>query len=474
MNTDMKSGSRIPTRAYLAALIILAALPSFFIILHSVRHHMEDSPEGLWTDLGLMIAATLLALCAALALGEAWIIRPLRAISLAAKRIAQGELEVRARVGMAPWELAGLGQTFDSMALALKRRDERTRKVLEELRASRKRFKDIAWSMSDWIWEMDAQGGFTFSSGQVQGIMGYEPGEILGKHFTDFFPEGEHHEVRTLFESVARTLRPITDFEAWHVTRDGRRVCLRTSGRPMRDAQGRFTGIRGVCRDVTRQKLAQEHILNSLKEKEVLLKEVHHRVKNNLQIIASLMSLESHKHQDIPEVAEAFEQMRSRVRSIALIHEKLYATQTYSEVDMAGYIESLSRSIRDAHARPGQSISLRFELPAVSACLEKALPLGLLANEAVTNAFKHAFAGRETGEVLVRLETGDGQLSLLVEDDGVGMAPEIRQELARGGSRGLGMQLIKTLSDQLGGSISFPVKEKGFSILASFPGATLR
>ena len=430
---------------------------------------LGQARAALSSDLILMLLAALLAVGAALMIGEARIVRPLGRISLAARRIAEGELAARSQVGAAPMELAGLGLTFDSMAMTLQHRDEKRRRILEDLRQSRKRFKDVAGSMSDWIWEVDAQGCFTFNAGQVLAITGYEPWEVLGRNFAEFYLPGERERAQALFDQTAAEFTPIRDFEAWHMTKGGKRVCLRTNGRPIRDVKGRFAGVRGVCVDVTQQKLAQDHIMCSLREKEILLKEVHHRVKNNLQIISSLMSLESHKHQDIPEVAEAFEQMRGRVRSISLIHEKLYSAENYAEVNMAGYVESLSTSIRDANARPGQTITLRFELAPLLVPLDRALPLGLLVNEAVTNSFKHAFNGKTSGEVFIRLESDNGWMKLLVEDDGCGLQEEIRQEIAQGRGPGLGMQLIKALTEQLGGSTTFPETRKGTSILASFP-----
>ncbi|WP_243360055.1 sensor histidine kinase [Fundidesulfovibrio terrae] len=416
------------------------------------------------TSLALMTVAAILAMAAALGLGERTVVRPITRITAAAGKIARGDLGARAGRGYAPRELAGLAGTFDSMAQSLEKRARDRETIHSALRASRRRFKDIVSKLSDWIWELDARGRFTLSSGRVEEIIGYQPWEMRGRHFREFLIPGERERIQALFEMSSAALAPIRDVEAWHQARGGGQVCLRTNATVLLDAEGRFAGYRGVCMDVTAQRTYEEQLVRSLREKELLLKEIHHRVKNNLQIISSLLSLESRDFLASPQVEQAFEDMRGRVRSIALIHELLYTAENFSAVNMAQYLSSLCGTLASTLALPGQRVDFSCQGPALLLPLDRAMPLALLANELTTNALKHAFDGG-SGEVRVALEGAYGQGRLLVEDDGRGISPDVK----KGERHGLGMELIMALADQLGGAVDFPERTRGTAVLITFP-----
>jgi two-component sensor histidine kinase len=182
----------------------------------------------------------------------------------------------------------------------------------------------------------------------------------------------------------------------------------------------------------------------SVKEKEALLQEIHHRVKNNLQIIASLLSLQSGYIHD-PQMLVQFQESQSRIRSMALIHEKLYQSERFVEVDLADYVQSLLNILMRTYAT-NANIKLEVQLAPTSVTIDTAMPVGLMLNELFTNALKYAFPGNRAGQLTVKLGAGPaGEIRLLVQDDGVGLKPEFQFEQAST----LGLRLVRMFAKQL-------------------------
>ena len=215
------------------------------------------------------------------------------------------------------------------------------------------------------------------------------------------------------------------------------------------DDSGRCTRLMGAITDITDRKQAEERLQASLHQKEVLLKEIHHRVKNNLQIISSLVNLQSDSI-DNPDVRNLFQDVRDRVRSMALVHEKLYQSENLSNVQFDEYAGSLLNYLRQAYGKSVGAIGLIQELQPVTLSVEMAVPCGLILNELVTNAIKHAFRGRSTGEVRTALRCDpDGSIRLCVSDNGVGFPPEL--DWRKTGS--LGLRLVQMLAGQLNATV---------------------
>jgi PAS domain S-box-containing protein len=202
--------------------------------------------------------------------------------------------------------------------------------------------------------------------------------------------------------------------------------------------------------DLTSRKQAEQTLLKSLREKESLLKEIHHRVNNNLQIISSLLRLQAVRL-DNPIAQAALHDMQNRVRSMALIHEHLYRSETFSEVDLSTYLKQLCQQLFRSLAPAPATIRLHLELDPVCSAIEQAIPCGLLVNELVSNALEHAFPDGRAGEVRVELRALDGAAGwrLRVMDTGVGLPPD----LPMGNLSTLGLQLVVDLSRQLGGQL---------------------
>ncbi len=227
---------------------------------------------------------------------------------------------------------------------------------------------------------------------------------------------------------------------------DGAEMALETSSAPMRIGD-QIAGTVTVWHDITERVLAEKTILASLHEKEVLLKEIHHRVKNNMQIISSLVSLQADTL-DNPTLQPLFNDLRDRVRTMALVHEKLYQSDSLAEIDFAEYTGSLLHYLWRANGDAASNVRLRLAVQPVSISIEQAVPCGLMLNEMVTNALKHAFRERADGELTVVLHAGaNGAVCLRVSDNGVGLPADWRQ------SSSLGLRLVQMLTEQVRGTL---------------------
>ena len=272
--------------------------------------------------------------------------------------------------------------------------------------------------------------------------------EMLGKPASFYF-EGEQAD-EPLGQGLHNELATVSYFENWQRRKDGEKRLLAWRCRVLTDARGEVTGALSSAWDITELKLAERALRESLREKESMLKEIHHRVNNNLQIISSLLRLQAGQIES-PVAQAALQDMQHRVRSMALIHEHLYRSDNLAEVDLSSYIQQLCQQLFRALAVTPESIHLHLDLRPVSLTIDQAIPCGLIVNELVSNSLKHAFPNGRHGEVRVELHPlADGPgWGLRVADDGVGLPPGFDlQHLTS-----LGMKLCADLSRQLGARI---------------------
>ena len=204
-----------------------------------------------------------------------------------------------------------------------------------------------------------------------------------------------------------------------------------------------------IQRDITERKRAEERIRASLKEKEVLLKEIHHRVKNNLQIISSLLYLQASRTEHAGAVS-ALRESRNRIKSMALIHERLYQSANLASVDMGEYTRNLVSDLQRSYRIEESAVRLRLNIQDIPLGITEAIPCGLIINELVSNALKHAFPKGRAGEVTIGLRRATAnRTTLTVSDNGIGF-PE-QMDFRK--SPSLGLTLINSLVEQLGGTI---------------------
>jgi PAS domain S-box-containing protein len=244
---------------------------------------------------------------------------------------------------------------------------------------------------------------------------------------------------------------------------DGQIRYLRASARVVCDARGRPQQMFGLNFDVTERRRDEEQLrlLNTrleeqiavrtaqVKERETLLQEIHHRVKNNLQVISSLMNMQVRSLADATARA-ALEECESRIQTMALIHEKLYQSRDYSQIPFSEYVRSLATSVFASSGISQNHITLSLELDEVFLPVDKAIPCGLILNELINNALKHAFQTSASGKIRVELrKSSEGQVSLSVTDDGSGILPDVKTKRASS----MGLQLVESLVEQLDGRL---------------------
>lgn len=271
--------------------------------------------------------------------------------------------------------------------------------------------------------------------------------DLIGKSFLDF----AHPDSKPLLEERMRLLQQgasdLPFVEEKFFRKDGSVMDIEVSS-----VQFSYYGKSAVltlARDITDRKKAEEQIRASLKEKEVLLKEIHHRVKNNLQIVSSLLYLQSRKTND-DQVLSVLRESQTRVRSMALIHEKLYQCEDLANINLNDYIRSLTGYLFNSYGVASHMVKLTISVDSAPLGLDRAIPCGLIINELVSNSLKYAFPNGRRGEVVVDLtRNGDGKLILIVRDDGVGL-PE---GMDITDTPSLGLQLVNTLVKQLDGTI---------------------
>jgi len=237
------------------------------------------------------------------------------------------------------------------------------------------------------------------------------------------------------------------------------------SASPLFDLQGNVQGVMGVSRDITEQKQAEQQIKRSLQEKEVMLREIHHRVKNNLQVIASLLKLQASRCTDEGGV-EMFTESLNRIRAMSLIHERLYRTDDLARIDFADYVRGLTRHLLATYSGTAPQPTITIDIHGIFLDINTAIPCGLIINELVTNCLRHAFPRAGKGTISVALRSPhQSSYKLTVRDDGVGIPKDIDPKT----TESLGLHLVGILAqDQLNGEISV-IRAGGTTMHIIFP-----
>ncbi|HVN23237.1 MAG TPA: PAS domain S-box protein [Syntrophorhabdales bacterium] len=317
----------------------------------------------------------------------------------------------------------------------------------EALRVSEEGYRSLVETSPDAIFLHDG-GKFLYVNPAAVRLYGaLSAKEMYGLNAFDIIHPDDRESIQNRTHFIMTTGLPVPLKEIRIVRRDGSTVHVEATA-AISYYQGKKV-IQVIQRDITERKRAEEKIKASLAEKEVLLKEIHHRVKNNLQIISSLLYLQSTRT-DHTEAVSALQESRTRIKSMALIHERLYASPDLASVDMGKYTKNLVSDLQQSYLPEDGHIRLRLNLEAISLGINEAIPCGLIINELVSNALKHAFQKGQPGEIKVELKrTETKQVRLIVSDNGIGFPQEIDFRK----SPSLGLTLINSLVDQLNGTI---------------------
>jgi PAS domain S-box-containing protein len=321
---------------------------------------------------------------------------------------------------------------------------KRAEEALQEREAELREAQRVA-HIGNWYW--NAKTDATTGSDELLRIYGFDPATDNMPAFREqnglCYPTAEWERIN---EAVHETLRTGVGYKLdVQAFRGGAPIWLTTRSEVVLDTDGQIVGLLGTVQDITERKEVMEALKASLSEKEVLLKEIHHRVKNNMQVISSLVSLQADGSKD-ETVREVLKDVTYRVRSMALVHEKLYQSNDLARIDFAEYVRSLLSYLWRAHGDAAASVRLTLDLEPVSLPVDTAVPCGLILNELAGNALKHAFRGRSEGEVTVSLQNSvDGRIRLSLADNGVGLPPGFDWREAPS----LGLNLVRLLSKQL-------------------------
>ncbi|HNB55179.1 MAG TPA: histidine kinase dimerization/phosphoacceptor domain -containing protein, partial [Anaerolineales bacterium] len=292
----------------------------------------------------------------------------------------------------------------------------------------------------------DALTGRTVAANQaIADLLECKVEDFVGKLYTDGIKANEIADIQTQWQFTLKKGYYPT-YERLVQTLKGQSRYLETSAHVIYDDHNTPRYVQTILRDITRRKKAEQQLQTALEEKEILLKEIHHRVKNNLQVISSLLYLQSQKIKD-RHLEELFRESRNRVAAMALVHEHLYQSNNFAQVDFGSYANTLILALFDSYGIDTTQIQFEVESDGTTLDIHSAIPCGLLISEIISNSLKYAFP-HQNGKVTLTLRTSEARHHLWIQDDGVGMPPVSHQ---RPGS--LGLQLIERLTAQIGGTL---------------------
>jgi PAS domain S-box-containing protein len=356
----------------------------------------------------------------------------------------------------------------------------------EALVQSEKRLRLLVEGKDYSIFTLDLDGCIASWNAGAERIKGYRAEEIIGQHFGCFYPREDIEEGKPQRQLRVAAAEGRYEDEGWRVRKDGSRFWASVVITVLRDHDGRPRGFGKVTRDslseqfrfrhkngswlwietlgnnlpsvraivvnyrdITERKQAEEEIKQSLREKEVLLKEIHHRVKNNLQVISSLLKLQSRSVKD-KRVAEMFSESLNRVKSMALVHERLYQSKDMARLNMAEYIRMLTPHLCRSLGVRAKDVLVTIDAEDAWLGIDTAVCCGLLINELVSNSLTHAFPSGKGGEIRIRFGPQPNQTyALIVSDNGVGFPNHVDIR----NPQSLGLQLVSALTNQLGATM---------------------
>jgi PAS domain S-box-containing protein len=321
--------------------------------------------------------------------------------------------------------------------------------VQETLESQRKFLRTVIDTNPGFIFAKDWEGRFTLVNKAVADTYGTTVEDLIGKTDADFNPnkeEVEHflHDDREVMMTGKPKLIPE---EPVYNAKTGEDRWYQTYKIPLK-SEGGDIQVLGVSTDITERKNAENKIVKSLKEKELLLQEIHHRVKNNLQIIISLLKLQSNFVYDTRDL-DLFNKSEARVKTMSLIHEKLYKSSDLTNIDMGSYVRDLASQLAKAYGVNTSLIKISAKIGDIQLGIDTAIPIGLIINELIANALKYAFPDGRKGCIEIIIEKKEDRLILVIADDGIGLPNEIILDTAQS----FGLNLVNTLVKQLSASI---------------------
>lgn len=335
------------------------------------------------------------------------------------------------------------------------------RKAMEAaLRESEQRYRLLAENSMTGIYTHQ-KGVFTYVNQRLADMIGYSTEELVGQKFWKFVHPDDRDAIKRRGLAISRgeRLNPYVEFRV--LCKNGETKWFQVLSTPV-TYQGHTANLGNVA-DITKRKIAEERVRQSLRQKEVLLREIHHRVRNNLAIINSFVGLQS---ESVPDHAQrkAFEELQSRIRSMALAHEFVYQSEDLAAVNVADYVQALVDHLVTSTGILGNPVEFTEDMAGVAFELDTAIPFGFLLTELVSNCLKHAFPHGRGGHVKISLRSiGVWRYELIVSDNGVGIPADISREKPTS----LGLQLVNALVRQLNGEMEIQ-RTEGTDVIVQF------
>ncbi|WP_179862086.1 sensor histidine kinase [Longibacter salinarum] len=365
------------------------------------------------------------------------------------RQMRDGDMDVDVEIHRQD-ELGDLARNLREMSDALKRRT-----------VSRSYLDDVLDSMAEMLFVVDDSNRIDHVNRAAVERLGFSPSDLKGRFLDDLLIGDD--PLPSPDDTVFRRTGSVTQIERQIQTEDGDNLPVLVSRSLLRGSPANAPDIVCVAQDISARKRAEEQLRNSLREKEVLLREIHHRVKNNLQVIASLLHVQSKKVED-EDAKRLFEESQDRIRSMAFIHERLYQSEDLSQVNFSAYLDRLTEHLYRSHGVALRDVTCKLESEDAILAVDRAIPAGLIVNELVSNALEHAFPDDHGGTITVAFTTDDDTGCLRISDNGVGL--ENPEEVYR--DQTLGIRLVKGLVRQLRGEMDID-GEQGLTYTITFP-----
>jgi PAS domain S-box-containing protein len=319
----------------------------------------------------------------------------------------------------------------------------------QRLNANQKYTRLLLDSSIDMISACNQKGNITEFNREAQNTFGYSSTEVLDKGLSVLYAEAAQYEtVRKIVSEDGTFLG-----EVKHIKKNGEIFPAYISAAILKNERGENIGMMSISRDITRIKETEEQLKKSVHEKDILLKEIHHRVKNNMQVISSILKLQSAYVKD-KRTIELLDECRNRIASMAFIHATLYMTKDFTSINLAAYINNIAVNLKQSYVIQNKKILLKLDVPEVFLHIDDAIPCGLIINELLSNAFKYGFLKMKKGTVGISVKVKKENIILAIWDNGAGFPEKIDYK----NTESLGLQLVSSLTEQLRGRIKMDSK----------------